>query len=154
MMLIDREDVERLGLDPFPFYLRREVGSPEAIAHADDPDVMADGPFLLIVNDEMAWAGQSEDRLMLVANKKADGAALRRWQGLADLYVAGTGFSRVSLVMRIRSVGRALRAAGGWCPWDHVYHWPEGSERVWSGLYHHPIIETRVEAGKKEARAR
>ena len=44
MILIEKEDVLRIGLNPIPFYIKWEIGSPEAVA-ADYDDVIADGPF-------------------------------------------------------------------------------------------------------------
>ena len=154
MILIEKEDVLRIGLNPIPFYIKWEIGSPEAVA-ADYDDVIADGPFLLVMNDDEAWAGQSLDQLHLVARKQNDSVNRRRWCELADLYVADLGWSRRSLVKRILAVQDRLRDAGGeWVQWRKVYHWRDGSDRVWSGLYRHQWIETKERYGEREARYR
>jgi len=82
MMLIEQEDVVRLGMDKwtYPFMTIWEVGSPEAVA-ADYADVLAEGPFLCVVTDEDAWAGQREDRrdpAHAEAGDDAGGPATRR----------------------------------------------------------------------------
>lgn len=155
MILIEKEDVVRLDLDRYPFHHRwGEVGSQEAYEHRNDPDVLADGPFLLLVNNEEAWAGQSAGQLMRVAVRRADEVGLRRWQGLADLYLADTSLSRRSLCQRIRSVERKVRTLeGAWAPWDSLYTWDDASDRVWSGLHLHQVIETR-DGETREARLR
>ena len=77
MILIEKEDVLRIGLNPIPFYIKWEIGSPEAVA-ADYDDIIADGPFILVMNDDEAWAGQLLYLLHLVARKQNDSVNRRR----------------------------------------------------------------------------
>lgn len=156
MMLLDREDVIRLKLWEFPFHRVYEPGTPEAIEHANDPDIIADGPFVFVVNNEFAFAGQTADSLYPAANKRADEIQRLRWVGLADLYLEDLGITRMSMCKRIRSMQDTLKDLDReWVRWDWLYKWDEGSERIFSGLYNHPWIKTRVnEDGTKEARYR
>ncbi len=157
MILIDRDDVVRIGLADHPaFQVEWEVGSPEAI-EADYADVLAEGPFLLTVNDECAWAGQHADNLYRVAQKRVDPINLRHWKDLADLYAAEIGISRQGLVLRFASIRRKLRRRPtglGWVRWSTVYHWPDGSDLMWAALLntHHPEIEAREHLGQREVR--
>lgn len=157
MILLDRDDVVRIGLaDHAAFQVEWEVGSPEAI-EADYADVLAEGPFLLTVNDECAWAGQHADDLYRVAQKRVDPINLQQWKDLADLYASEIGISRQGLVLRFASIRRKLRrrpAGLGWARWETVYHWPDGSDLMWSALLdkYHPEIEARQHVGEREVR--
>ena len=133
MILLDREDVDRIGLPQHPFY-------------AEDEEVPAKGPFMLVVHDDGAWAGNHLDDLYLVASKREDPANLQRWQDLADIYADCMGISRQSLVLRYSSMRKqTYRVRGQWLPWEEVYHWPEGNEHAWSALLYgqHPWLEVR-----------
>lgn len=157
MILLDREDVERLDLWTLPFLVRWDPNDPEEWARGqalDFPDIPAPGPFLLVVTDEDAWAGQTPGLLSCVAHKRADPINLKKWQGLADLYAAEMGVSRQGLVLRFSSVRRQLRTRPHWMRWDSVYHWPEGEALMWSALVHgrHPWIEVREHNGERQAR--
>lgn len=156
MILIDREDVIRLGMDKFgyPFFIEWEIGSPEAIA-TDYADIIAEGPFLCVVTDEDVWAGQKPNRLQRVAQKRADTINLRQWRYLADLYAEGMGITRQSLILRFSSVRRQTRRSPGrWYRWEQVYHWPEGGDLMWSALVYgrHPWIEVREHEGRRQVR--
>jgi hypothetical protein len=154
MILLDREDVERFGLWPRPFLVEWEMGSPEAIA-ADYAEVPADGPFLLVVHDEHAWAGQREGHLHPVAGKRYDPPNRRWWTYLADLYAKSMGISRQSLVLRFSAMTRrARRNPGEWLRWDDVYHWSEGGDLAWSALVHgrHPWLKVREYEGERQVR--
>jgi hypothetical protein len=158
MILLDREDVDRLGLWQLPFYVEWDMDDPvqfEEGTKADWADIPADGPFLLVVNDEWAWAGQREDGLYQVAQKRADPINLRWWQALADMYAAEMGISRQSLVLRFSSVRRKVRRnPDQWFRWEDLYHWPEGGDLAWSALMHGRWwdITVRERDGKREAR--
>lgn len=151
MILIDREDVIRIGLEKHPaFQIVWEIGSPEAVA-ADYADVLAPGPFLLAVNDEDAWAGQDGHDLHHIAQKRADIINLRQWRALADMYAESIGISRQAFILRFAAMRRRLRSEPDWVLWKRVYHWPEGSDLVWSSLQHRHEIKTRENAGIREA---
>lgn len=158
MILIDREDVDRLDLWPYPFLVRWDPNDPVKWAEGakiDYPDIPAPGPFLLVVTDEDAWAGQEVDRLTNVAMKRADDIQLRRWRGLADLYAAEMGVSRQGLILRYSSVRRQLRGnPGQWYRWEAVYRWPQGGDLMWSALLHghHPWIKAREHEGRRQVR--
>lgn len=157
MTLLDREDAVRLELPTWMLVPKLPPGT-----RADGPDVAAEGPFLLLVNDEYAYVGQfnpttGEVDYCEAANKRGDPVQYRRWRGLIDLYVEDiVGWSRRTLMARVSSVRRQLREVdGAWLPWDEVYHWSDGSDRVFEGLYRHPWIETREQDnGVREARYR
>jgi hypothetical protein len=155
MILLDRGDVIRLDLWAYPFLIEWEVGSSEAV-EADYADIIAEGPFVLVVHDEDAWAGQG-DSLYRVAQKRADPINHRQWKDLADLYAASMGITRQSLVLRYSAMTRRLRRRPlglGWARWDHIYHWPEGDDLAWSALMygHHPHIEAREHEGQRQVR--
>lgn len=157
MILIDREDVDRLGLWAAPFLVKWNLDDPVEFAEgtkADWADIPAEGPFLCVVTDEDAWAGQADD-LYHVAQKRADPINLRQWQGLADLYAAEMGISRQGLVLRFSSMRRQVRRSPGrWVRWDRVYHWPEGGDLMWSALVHghHPWMKVREHEGQRQVR--
>lgn len=154
MILLDRDDVVRIGLsDHTAFQIEWEIGSPEAV-EADYADVLADGPFLLTVNDEHAWAGQHPDGLYRVAEKRLEPIHLRHWKELADLYAGSMGISRQGMVLRFASMRRQLRRRPGWSRWKSIYHWPEGGDLAWSSLMvgHHPEIEAREHEGQRQVR--
>lgn len=159
MILIEREDVDRLGLWTYPFLMFWDPNDPEQWAEGnalDFPDMPAPGPFLLIVHDEAAWAGQRADRLSQVAGKRLDPPNRRWWQALGDMYAEAMGISRQSLVLRFAAMSKYLRRErrGQWHPWDEVYHWPEGGDLAWSALVHgrHPWFEVREHEGLREVR--
>lgn len=155
MILIDRDDVVRVGLaDHTAFQVEWEVGSHEAV-EADYADVLAEGPFMLTVNDECAWAGQHGEALYRVAEKRLDPVNLQCWKDLADIYAASMGLSRQGLVLRFAAMRRHLRyERRGWIRWRQVYHWPDGGDLAWSALLdkHHPEIEAREHVGEREVR--
>jgi len=152
MILIDKDDVIRIGLDDHTaFQTEWVVGSPLAV-QADYADVLARGPFLLTVNDECAWAGQHAEALYRVAEKRVDPPNFRCWQALADIYAGSIGVSRQGFVLRFAAMRRRLRHEEGWVQWRVIYHWPEGSDLVWASLRHHPEIEARVRVGEREVR--
>ncbi len=159
MILLEREDVDRLGLPASFFLVEWDPNDPEQFAEAtkvDWADIPAEGPFLLVVNDEYAWVGQRADRLLyLVAQKRADPVNLRWWKGLADLYAESMGISRQSLVLRYSAMRRQMhRHRGEWFPWEEIYHWPEGGDLAWSALVHghDPSIRTREHEGQRQVR--
>lgn len=157
MILIDRDDVVRIGLsDHIAFQVEWEVGSPEAV-EADYADVLAEGPFLLTVNDEHAWAGQHPDGLYRVAEKRLEPLHFQHWKDLADLYAESMGVSRQGFVLRFAAMRRQLRrrpSGLGWMRWQNLYHWPEGSDLAWSSLMqgYHPEIEVREHMGERQVR--
>lgn len=133
MILLDREDVVRLGMDgwTYPFCVDQ-----------DGADVLADGPFLLVVHNEGAWAGLDADSMEPVAEKRVDPANNRRWKYLADLYAEAMRISRHSLILRYTAMIQDCDP-GQWFEWEGVYHWPEGGDLAWSALVHahHPWLE-------------
>lgn len=160
MILLDRDDVIRLDMDgwTYPFQVEWDPSDPVSRAEAeavDYADILADGPFLLVVNDEYAWAGQAPDRLRQVAQKRADPPNLRRWKYLADLYAESMGISRQGLVLRFTAIRRHVRRENGrWVRWNRAYHWPEGSDLAWSSLVlgHDPSLEVSEYMGERRVR--
>ena len=158
MILLDREEVVALDMDEPAFFVTWDPNDPVAWAEGakvDYADILADGPFLLVVTDEDAWAGQREDHLSHIAQKRADPANRKRWTRLADLYAAEIGVSRQSFTLRFASMARQTRRnRGQWLLWPTVYHWPEGEDLVWSALKHasHPHLEVREDNGERYAR--
>jgi len=158
MILLDREDVVRLDLLKSPFYVRWDPDDPVAFAEGqalDFPEIMADGPFLLVVHDEGAWAGQPE-RLVNVAGRELN---FQNWTALADLYAESMGISRLSMLRRYTSIRRQTRRRPvglGWMRWENAYHWPDGDDLAWSALVHgrHPILEVREHDGKRQVRSK
>ena len=144
MILLDREDVERIGLNPALFYRKWVVGERDALVY-NYADIPAAGPFLLRVNDEAAWVSQDGEEWECAARRtRYRGPEESAWYELASLYAAGAGLTRASFLRRIGSVREQLgRTPGMWFPWRRVYHWPDGGDQVWDGLFRHPWIETR-----------
>ena len=142
MILLDREDVERIGLNPALFYRRWVVGERDALVH-NYADIPADGPFLLRVDDESAWVSQDGEEWERAAQRtRYRGPEESRWYELADLYAAGAGLTRASFLRRIGSIRKRLAQADGeWVYWDRVYRWPDGGAQIWDGLFRHPWIE-------------
>lgn len=154
MILIDREDVFELGMDKlgYPFFTIWEIGSPEAIA-TDYADIVAEGPFLCVVTDTEAWAGQKVGQLSPVAQKRADPINLRQWEYLAGLYAAEMEISRRAFVLRFSGMRRRLaHTPGQWFPWGEIYHWSEGDDLMWSALVHghHSWLKVREYEGQRE----
>lgn len=150
MILIDREDVIQCGLaDHTAFQVHWNLNDPVQFAEGakvDWIDILADGPFLLVANDEYAWAGQG-DRLYMVAGKRYDPINRQRWGYLADLYAEEMGISRQSLVKRFTAMRKLVsHRRGDWLPWGGVYHWPEGRDLAWSAL----LDEKRDQFEKRE----
>lgn len=158
MILLERKDVERLGLWTYPFLVHWDPNDPEKWAEGnrlDFPDILADGPFLLVVNDEHAWAGQKKDQLNQVAQKRADPPNLRWWRALADMYAESMGISRQGFVLRFSAMKRRMRGLPShWFEWDKIYDWPEGEDLMWSALVygHHPWIKVREHEGRRQVR--
>lgn len=143
MILLERDDVIRLGMDgwDYPFCVDR-----------DDVDVLAEGPFLLVVHNEHAWAGQDVDSMEQVAGRRIDPPNHRRWKYLADLYAAAMGISRHSITLRYVWMSRHLNDKRGQpFLWDDIYHWPEGSDLAWSALVHghHPWFRVYETEGQR-----
>ncbi len=154
MILLDREDVNRIGLDPYWFLVQWVPGSKDAL-DADYAEMPSPGPFLLKVNDEAAWVshGGENDWRKVAERTRVNGNAQLRWGHLVTLYAEAVGIPRMSLLGRWASVRRQLkRTPNVWKDWTTVYRWPEGSDIVWSGIIHHPWLETRENAGRKEVR--
>jgi len=162
MILLDREDVVRLDLLKSPFYVRWDPDDPVAFAEGqalDFPEIIAEGPFLLVVNDEFAWAGQHPDRLSNVAGRRLDAVNFQHWKALADIYAESMGISRQSLLLRFASLRRQTRrrpAGLGWMKWENAYHWPEGDDLAWSALTdgRHPTLEVREHEGQRQVRCK
>lgn len=158
MILLDREDVVALKMEGPPFLVTWDPNDPVAWAEGakvDYADILADGPFLMVVTDEDAWAGQSEDHLSHIAQKRADTTNRKRWVYLADLYAAEIGVSRQGFTLRFTSMVRQTkRNRGRWFPWSTVYHWLEGGDLVWSALKHasHPHLEVMEDNGARYVR--
>lgn len=153
MILLDREDVNRIGLNPALFYRKWEVGSPEALEH-DYADVPAPGPFLLRVDDESAWVSQDGEEWECAARRtRHRGPEESAWYELATLYAEGAGMTRASFLRRIGSVRNVLNEMPEqWMPWQIVYHWPDGGDLVWEGLFRHPWIKTATIEGVRKVR--
>lgn len=151
MMLVDYDEVSHLGIPKSVFHRKWVPDEPEAIA-CDYADVIADGPFILVVNDETAWLSHGNDDWMLVARNplhaEPDGG---RWSALANLYADSGGISVRSLTFRIRGMRKQLlKNRGDWFPWDEVYRWDDGSDLVWSSLMHHDWLKIREHEGVRE----
>lgn len=153
MILLEREDVNRIGLDPYWFLVQWVPGSKEAMKW-DYAEMPSPGPFLLRVNDEAAWVSQDGELWRKVAERRRDNSkSQRQWGFLVELYAQEIGLSQMSLLGRWASVRRQLKKTPDtWEDWATVYHWPEGSDIVWSGIIHHPWLETREHLGRKEVR--
>lgn len=155
MIILEREDVNRIGLDPYWFLVRWVPGSKEAMA-ADYAEMPSPGPFLLKVHDEAAWVshGGDDDHWVKVAMRlRYDCDAQQRWGMLVDLYAAEVGVTRMSFLGRWASVRRRLRLTPNtWEDWGTVHHWPEGSDLMWSAVIYHPCLEIREHLGRKEVR--
>ena len=160
MILLDREDVIRLDLRTRPFLITWDPNDPVEFAEgtkADWADILAEGPFLLIVHDEAAWAGQETERLYNVAGRQIDPPNFRWWKALADLYAESMGISRQGLLLRFASMRRQTRRRPvglGWMQWENVYHWPDENDLAWSSLVygHHPTLEVREHDGQRQVR--
>jgi len=162
MILLDREDVVRLtndGMWTYPFYVNWDPENPALFQRGEDldfPDIIADGPFVLIVNDEYAWAGRDVDHLYEVAKRRKDAPNFKSWKALADLYAKEMGISRQSLLLRYAAMSRRLRRdhRSQWRPWDEIYHWPDGSDLAYSALTFgkHPWLVTREHEGERQVR--
>lgn len=154
MILLDREDVDLIGLTGYWFNHRWEPGDPEAIA-CDYAEIPSKGPFLLLVNDEAAWVRRDDkDEWRQVARRrryKCDEQL--HWSLLFEMYADAIGVSPDKLRNRYAGLRRRLRKTPGeWRSWPLVYLWPEGSDLVWSSLMNHPWIETRERWNQKELR--
>lgn len=160
MILLDKEDVVRIGLHiGAAFLVEWDPDDPARWAEGVDldfPDVIADGPFLLVVHNEWAWAGQRSDNLYPVAGRKVGPPHFERWKALADLYAASMGISRQGLLLRFASVERRLwrTGSGDWFPWEQFYHWSEGSDLAWSALAYgqHDEMQARKHEGRLQVR--
>lgn len=160
MILIDREDVIRVGIDTrSSFLVDWDPDDPVSWAEGqalDFPEILAEGPFLLVVHNEWAWAGQELRNLQPVAGRKIDPPNFERWKYLADLYAEEMGISRQGLLLRFASIERRLykTGSGGWFPWEQFYHWPEGSDLAWSALAHgqHDEMQARKHEGQLQVR--
>lgn len=143
MILLDREDVVRLGMDgwTYPFCEDR-----------DGVDVLGEGPFVFVVHNEHAWGGRDTDSMERIAGRRVDPANYRRWIYLADLYAEAMGISRHSMVMRYVWMSKdVISSRPEWFEWEKIYHWPEGGDLAWSALVHghHPLLEVDVDNGER-----
>jgi len=161
MILLEKEDVVPLldkGMRKMPFYVEWDPDDPVSSRQAqelDFADILADGPFVLIVNDEYAWVGQDADHLHEIAKRRRDIPNLKWWRALADLYAAEMGISRQSLLLRFAAMNRRLhRDSGQWFAWDEIYHWSDGSDLAYSALTfgRHPWLVTREHEGKRQVK--
>ena len=158
MILIDRDDVIRIGLaDHTAFQVHWDRNDPVQFAEgtaADWADILADGPFLLVVNDEIAWAGQG-DGFYHVAEKRHDPINRQRWRDLADLYADAMNIPVQSLVKRFTAMRQLVSSRREeWLLWDDVYHWPEGNDLAWSSVVddRHYAFKTREHEGQRQVR--
>lgn len=154
MILLDRYDVDRIGLSGYWFNRHWESDDPEGIA-CDFADVPDPGPFLLIVNDEQAWVKRSIDPYWFGAGRRTRYPCeeQRQWSELFDLYAESIGITSATLRNRFMGMRRRLRSkAGVWMRWSFAYPWKEGEDLVWSSLMNHPWLEAREVAGKREVR--
>lgn len=158
MILLDQEDALRLDL-PYMGMFRVHWDPDDPVKWdegqaLDFPDLIADGPFLLVVNDEWACAGQDANRLSMVAGRRIDAPNLRNWRYLADLYAGSMGISRQGLLLRFAAMSRYLRRdrRGEWVRWEKVYHWPEGGDLAWSSLVYgrHDWFKVREHEGERQ----
>lgn len=154
MILLDREDVDRIGLTGYWFNKHWEPDDPEGIA-CDFADLPDPGPFLLIVNDEHAWVKRSTDAYWFQVGKRARYPCeeQRHWSELFDLYAEAIGISPAKLRNRYMGMRRRLKSRPNrWVSWRYAYPWKEGSELVWSSLMDHPWVERREEGGRRDVR--
>ena len=160
MILIEKEDIERIGLTRAPFFrtnLYEFVPGeriPEQYFIDRDEERLSDGPFLLIMNEEEAWSGQSLADMHRVAVRREEPDGLRKWQELGDLYMEDLGVGRRSVALRFNAIRKAVtRASPRWLPWDEVYYWDRGTDRFWSAAsFRHQHLECRVHQGRQEVR--
>lgn len=76
-----------------------------------------------------------------------------KYRNLCTLYVEDLGWTPAHLFRKMNSIRKRLREAEEWVPWDEIYHWNDGSDRLWSSAsFHHPWIKTRERDGVREAR--
>lgn len=154
MILLEREDVNDIGLDPYWFLVQWVPGSPEAMEF-DYAEMPSPGPFLLKVNDEAAWIshGGDNDWRKVAIRYRYDCPSQRQWGALAGIYAEGIGITQMSFVKRWTSVRNRLKKTPDvWEDWQKIYRWPEGSDAMWSCVLHHPVLETREHEGRKEVR--
>lgn len=155
MILLERVDVNRIGLDPYWFLVKWVPGSPAAMA-ADYVEMPSPGPFLLKVHDEAAWVshgGERDEWKQVAMRLRYDCSAQQRYGLLVNLYSEAAGLTRMSFLGRWASIRKRLRETPDtWEDWQKVYRWGDGSDLTWSGLIHHPCLETREHRGRKEVR--
>lgn len=153
VILLERDDVDRIGLTGYWFNRHWEPDDPEGIA-CDFADLPDPGPFLLRVNDEQAWVKRSTDPYWFRAGHRARYPCdeQRQWSALFDLYAEGIGISPATLRNRFMGMRRRLKRIGRWARWEWVYPWPEGGDLVWSSLVDHPWLETRELNEKRQVR--
>jgi hypothetical protein len=154
MILLEREDVNRIGLNPYWFLVQWVPGSKDAM-DADYAEMPSPGPFLLKVHDEAAWIshGGDNDWRKVAERTRTNGNGQLRYGMLVELYAEAAGLTRMSFLGRFASIRRQLRSTPGvWEDWTKVYRWPGGSDEVYSGIIHHPWLETREHLGQKEVR--
>lgn len=157
MMLIDKADVERIGGPRYPFVQKWKFQAgekvPEEYFRERDKEILAEGPFLLIVNEEEAWGGQNMDRMYRLAVRRADRVNRTLWNEYADLYVEDLGYTGRLVCLRFRSIIKSVAGAGGeWVPWREVYRWGEGSDLFWSSLFRHQALKGRGKGRTREVR--
>lgn len=154
MILLERADVDRIGLDPYWFLIQWVPGS-HAAMKVDYADTPSPGPFLLRVHDEAAWVSHNgvDDWRKVAMRYRYDCEPQRQWGSLVELYAADVGVSQMSFLGRWASIRRQLKKTPQtWQDWRTVYHWPEEPDLVWSGVLYHPLLETREHHGRKEVR--
>jgi len=152
--------VIRLDLWRLPFYIEWDPDDPEEWQEGQDldfPEILAHGPFVMVVHDEAVWAGQHPDSLYNVAARRSDPPNFQRWKALADIYADCMGVSRQGLLLRYWAMKRYLAVGdrkGEFHPWGDVYHWPEGGEFVWSALVrgNHPWLKVREHEGQRQVK--
>lgn len=156
VILLEREDVDRIGLTGYWFNRHWEPDDPEGIAcdYADLPDP---GPFLLVVNDEEAWVKRGVDQYWFRAGHRARYPCdeQRQWSALFDLYAEEIGISPATLRNRFMGMRRRLAQVDGvWRWWNIAYSWVEGRDLVWSSITEagHPWLATRERNGHREVR--
>ena len=163
MILVDLDDVRRIHSHNIynpngPTEFRLTPG--ERAPWIDDPDFFESekrfypGPYLLRVNEEGAWISRDGERWeQAVKRERHPCVETTMWFEYLTLYADAAGISTNMLQRRYSSIWRQLsRTRGRWLPWSSLYHWPEGSDLVWSGFLLLEIYETREIGGRKEVR--
>lgn len=163
MILVELEDIRRIhSRNPFnpdgPTEYRFTPG--ERPLWLDEPDMFETekrfypGPYLVRVNENAVWLSRDGETWEEVVCSEPYPCVERDiWHDYVTLYAEAIGISTRALLTRYYWMWRELKKTPDeWIMWKKIYHWPEGSDLVWSGFLHHYRYETREQYGRKEIR--